>query len=32
VLLQERPPAQLGDTVRQPATLCLALAIRLDES
>jgi ferredoxin len=32
VLLQERPPAQLGDTARQVARLCPGLAIQLGES
>jgi ferredoxin len=31
VLLQERPPAELHDDVRQAARVCPALAIELDE-
>ena len=32
VLLQENPPAELYDDVRQAAQVCPALAIGLDES
>jgi ferredoxin len=32
VLLQEFPPAELHDDVRQAARVCPALAIELDES
>jgi ferredoxin len=32
MLLQQRPPAHLGDTIRQAARRCPGLAIQLDES
>lgn len=31
VLLQDNPPAELADDVRQAATLCPALAIEIEE-
>ncbi|MFH8616322.1 ferredoxin [Streptomyces sp. NPDC017979] len=32
VLLDEDPPAELGESVREAARICPALAIELDES